>query len=110
MEQFKWQHPATAAGYFRVAPEAVALGQRELYEEVAELYEDVVLDAVVTEYDLWEREVDRGGAEPLLPAGPADASETCSRPCSGRCNESRESKRTIDACGRCSACTRRDFG
>ena len=46
----------------------------------------------------------------LLPAGPADASETCSRPCSGRCNESRESKRTIDACGRCSACTRRDFG
>ena len=46
----------------------MAIGQRELYEEVAELYEDVVLDAVVTEYDLWEREVDRG-AEPS-PAPP----------------------------------------
>lgn len=69
MEQFKWQHPETAAGYFRVAPDAVALGQRELYEEVAELYENVVVDAMVSEFDVWQRTVE-AGVEPRLPAGP----------------------------------------
>lgn len=69
MDQFKWQHPETAAGYFRVAPDAVALGQRELYDEVAELYEDVVVDAMVSEFDVWQREVETG-VPPQLPAGP----------------------------------------
>ncbi|NEK85251.1 hypothetical protein GCU60_05665 [Blastococcus saxobsidens] len=69
MEQFKWQHPETAAGYFRVAPDAVALGQRELYEDVAELYENVVVDAMVDEFHVWERAVE-AGVGPRLPAGP----------------------------------------
>jgi hypothetical protein len=69
MEQFKWQHPETAAAYFRVSPDAVAVRQRELYDEVSDLYQEVVVDAMVSEYHLWERLVD-GDARSLLPAGP----------------------------------------
>ncbi|GCE76008.1 hypothetical protein [Cellulomonas biazotea] len=69
MEQFKWQHPETAGGYFRVAPDAVAIGQRELYEEVSELYQEVVVDAMVPEYHAWEKAVE-ADRTPVLPAGP----------------------------------------
>ena len=69
MDQFKWQSPATASGYFRIAPDAVALSQRELYEDVRKLQREMVLDVAVREYDLWARAVDDGQA-PLFPAGP----------------------------------------
>lgn len=69
MEQFKWQDPKTASGYFRVSSEGVALGQRDVYEEVAEIHADMVVDALRDEFEVWERQVQRG-VVPALPTGP----------------------------------------
>lgn len=69
MEQFKWQHADTAAGYFRVAPEGVALGQRAVYEEVAQLQTELVVNALADEFAVWQSQVD-AGFEPSLPTGP----------------------------------------
>jgi hypothetical protein len=69
MDQFKWQHADTAAGYFRLAPDSVALSQRELYEDIRELQRDAVLNVAVREYDLWARAVE-AGETPAFPAGP----------------------------------------
>lgn len=57
MEQFKWQSPETASGYFRVAPEAIAVGQRQVFHEVAELHTDLVVDALRNEFEVWESRV-----------------------------------------------------
>lgn len=69
MEQFKWQRAETASGYFRVAPEGVASGQREVYEEVASLHADLVADALHDEFLVWERQVESQGSA-NLPTGP----------------------------------------
>ncbi|MEI5671840.1 MULTISPECIES: hypothetical protein [unclassified Nocardioides] len=57
MEQFKWQSPETASGYFRVAPDAIATGQRQVFQEVAELHADLVVDALRDEFTVWEKHV-----------------------------------------------------
>lgn len=57
MEQFKWQSPETASGYFRVAPDAIAVGQRQVFQEVAQLHTDLVVDALRDEFTAWEKHV-----------------------------------------------------
>jgi hypothetical protein len=68
MDQFKWLDAKTAAGYFRVDPDAVATGQRELYAEVRGLQTEVVVDALRNEYAVWERAIEAHQV-PALPAG-----------------------------------------
>lgn len=68
MDQFKWMDAKTAAGYFRVDPDAVATGQRELYAEVRGLQTEVVIDALRNEYAVWERAIEARQV-PSLPAG-----------------------------------------
>ncbi|WP_144709682.1 hypothetical protein [Curtobacterium pusillum] len=68
MDQFKWMDAKTAAGYFRVDPDAVATSQRELYAEVRGLQTEMVIDALRNEYALWERAIE-ADQTPMLPAG-----------------------------------------
>lgn len=69
MEQFKWQHSETASGYFRVAPDGVALGQRAVYEEVSVLHRELVVNALTDEFAVWQSQIE-ADMEPTLPAGP----------------------------------------
>jgi len=69
MEQFKWQHPETAGGYFRVDPDAVSIAQRDVYTEINDVHTDLVVDAMAGEYEIWKRAIE-AGTTPQTPAGP----------------------------------------
>lgn len=69
MEQFKWQKPETAGGYFRISPDTISLSQRQVYDDIRGLNREMVLDTAVNEYDLWNQRVEHGH-EPDFPAGP----------------------------------------
>lgn len=69
MQQFKWQESRTARGYFEVDPDALSVSQRELYQEIAGIERELLLDTAVHEFVVWRAALERDRTPPV-PAGP----------------------------------------